>query len=395
MRPLYFDNMATTPVDQAVIAEMNKCLGFDGAFGNPSSTSHYYGFQAKELVDRARAQVANTLGCDPREIIWTSGATESINLAIQGMAQFYKRKGRHIITMQTEHKAVLDTCKFLESNDFEITYLPPESNGSLDLNKLKSAIRADTLLISIMHVNNELGVIHDISAIGEIATAHGVKYHVDATQSVGKVKFDLSELAVDLLSCSAHKVYGPKGIGVLYTRRVPRVRLQPLIYGGEHEMGLRSGTLATHQIVGMGKAFELASENFQQNFERIKTLSQQFWRGVSQLEGVYLNGEGADRVPHCLNIRFTGVDSEALLVALRDVAASTGSACSSANPAPSHVLSSLGLSRLEAQSCIRFSLGKYLTPNDIDKAVAHICKEVVRLRSLSPVWEKVKTKFSG
>lgn len=392
-RPIYFDYMATTPADELVIKDMIACMGIDGAFGNPASSSHYYGFEAQELVDRARQQVATVLSADPREIIWTSGATEADNLAIKGVSYFYKRNGCHIITMSTEHRAVLDTCKFLQTQGFDVTYLDPEPNGLLDLRKLKKAIRADTILISIMHVNNETGVVQDIASIGELALAHGVKYHVDATQSIGKIPLDLSQLNIDLLSVSAHKVYGPKGIGALYVRRQPRVRLQPLMHGGEHEQGLRSGTLPTQQIVGMGRAFELAHKNFDKNLEHITTLSKRFWDGLSKMDGVYLNGDAKARVPHCLNIRFAGIDSEALLVSMQDVAASTGSACGSANPKPSHVLTALGLNRLEGQSSVRFSLGKYLSEQQIDHAVKHIIDEVTRLRELSPLWDKVKNKL--
>ncbi len=391
-RPLYFDYLSTTPVDPRVIDKMQSCLGVDGAYGNPAAVTHYYGFEAQEWIDKARQQVANAVGCQAQEIIWTSGATEANNLAIQGTANFYQRQGNHLIVMQTEHKAVLDTFKFLQSQGFEVTFLKPSANGLLDLETLKAAIRHETLLISTMHVNNETGVIQDIKAIGSIAKEHGIKYHVDAAQSIGKVALDLSTLPVDLASFSAHKSYGPKGVGALFVRRQPRTRLQALFYGGGHEQGLRPGTLATHQIVGMGEAFQLATQYLDEEYSRINSLSKVFWQRLSALEGIYQNTETPQKVPHCLNLRFDGVDAEALLLSLRDLAVSTGSACNSASPEPSHVLLAMGLSRLDAQNSLRISLGRYTQASDIDQAVTSISKEVKRLRAISPVWERIKKR---
>lgn len=393
-RPIYLDYMATTPVAPSVIEKMNQCLAYDGAFGNPASSSHPYGYAASELVDKARQQVALAVGAEAKEIVWTSGATESNNLALQGAMHFYRRQAKHLITSASEHKAVLDCTKFLESEGIEVTYLKPESDGHLDLAKLEAAIRPDTGLISLMHVNNETGVINDIAAIGEIAHKHGVKYHVDAAQSVGKVVVDLAKLPVDLMSFSAHKVYGPKGIGALFVRRQPRMRLQPLLYGGEHEFGLRSGTLPTHQIVGMGEAFDLASKHFSANDAKVRALSETLWGELSKMERVFLNTQQALKVPHCLNLRFDGVDSEALLVSLRDIAISTGSACNSANPAPSHVLLAQGLTRVEAQNSLRISLGHMTTEAEMKHAAAHISQQVAKLRKMSPVWGRVAKNIS-
>lgn len=394
-KPIYFDYMSTTPVDSRVIAKMQQCLGVDSAYGNPSSATHYYGFEAKEWVDQARQQVARTLNCQADEIIWTSGATEANNLAIQGVAQFYRRQGNHLIVMQTEHKAVLDVFKFLETQGFEVTFLKPLPNGLLDLETLKAAIKPKTLLISVMHVNNETGVIQDIQTIGEIAKQHGIKFHIDAAQSVGKAALDLQHLPVDLASFSAHKAYGPKGVGALFVRKQPRTRLQPLFYGGGHEQKIRPGTIATHQVVGMGAAFDLVRQLFNDESQRIKILSEKLWHGLKSLGGIYQNADTPSKIPHCLNLRFEGVDGEALLVSLREMAVSTGSACNSANPEPSHVLSALGLTRVQAQNSLRISLGRYTSEADIDVALQAITREVTRLRAISPVWERIKSQHDA
>ncbi|OGO94334.1 MAG: IscS subfamily cysteine desulfurase [Coxiella sp. RIFCSPHIGHO2_12_FULL_42_15] len=395
-RPIYLDYMATTPVDEEVITAMMQCMSKESAFGNSASASHYYGFQAKELVDKARQQVATTIGADPREIIWTSGATEANNLALQGAAHFYRRQGKHIITMQTEHKAVLDVCQHLAAEGFEITYLKPHENGLLDLMKLKNALRPDTILVSIMQVNNETGIIQDIRGISEIVKTHsGALLHVDAAQSIGKISVDVNELAVDLLSMSAHKAYGPKGIGALYLRRQPRVRLQPILFGGGHEHGLRSGTLAVHQIVGMGVAFQLAEKKLIEDNARIMRLRQQFWQGLQKLEGVRLNTDATAHIPHCLNICFSGIDGEALMVSLRQVAVSSGSACNSANPEPSHVLLAMGVSRMDANNSLRISLGRYTTAHEIELATQYFSEQVTRLRQASPIWEKIKLNLKN
>ena len=388
--PIYLDYMATTPVDPEVRDVMLPCLEKDGVFGNPASQSHHYGWEAAQLVKQARKQVAELVNADPREIIWTSGATESDNLAIKGVAYSYQRQGRHIVTMSTEHKAVLDTCAYLAANGFEVTYLDPEPNGLLDLKKLETAIRSDTILVSIMHVNNETGVIQDIAAIGELTRRQGVLLHVDAAQSVGKIPIDLNALEVDLMSFSGHKVYGPKGIGALYIRRTPGVRLEPLIHGGGHEKGMRSGTLATQQIVGIGKAFALAQAHFDRDKKRITDLRDRLWTALVKLEGVHLNGESAPRIVNCLNILFDGVQGESLLIGLRDLAISSGSACNSASPNPSHVLLTMGLTREQANNSLRISLGRFTTLEEINHVIAHISEQIKRLRAMSPVWQSVK-----
>lgn len=388
--PIYLDYMATTPVDPAVAEKMSHCLTKEGVFGNPASQTHSYGWKAAELVQLAREQVASLINADPREIVWTSGATESDNLAIIGSARFYQRQGKHIITMSTEHKAVLDTCQYLASQGFEITYLDPEKNGVLDLDKLKAAIRRDTILISIMHVNNETGVIQDIAAIGEIAKQQGVIFHVDAAQSAGKIPIDLQQWKVDLMSFSGHKIYGPKGVGALFVRRNPRVHLEPLIYGGGHERGLRSGTLATHQIVGIGEAFAIAKKRMAADFEHLLDMANQFWSGISTLGGVHLNGAGASKVPFCMNIYFDAVNGESLMTRLQNLAFSTGSACNSASSDPSHALLSMGLTREIADNSLRISFGRFTTKEDIDYAVAQIVEQVSYLRKISPLWQSVK-----
>lgn len=388
--PIYFDYAATTPVDTRVAEKMMQCLTLDGTFGNPASRSHRYGWQAEEAVDVARNQVADLIGADPREIVFTSGATEANNLAIKGAASFYQSKGRHIITSLTEHKAVLDTCEQLEREGFSVTWLTPQPNGLIDLQQLTAAFRDDTVLVSIMHVNNETGVIQDIAAIGEMCRARGVLYHVDATQSVGKLPIDLTALPVDLMSFSAHKVYGPKGIGALYVRRQPRIRLDAQIHGGGHERGMRSGTLPVHQIVGMGEAYRIARETMPEEMARLRTLRDRLWQGLSQLEAVTLNGDLQHSAATVLNVSFGYVDGESLIMALKDLAVSSGSACTSASLEPSYVLRAMGLNEELAHSSIRFSLGRYSSEEEIDYAIALIAKSLMRLRAHSPQWQAWK-----
>ena len=378
--PLYFDYAATTPVDPVVAEKMMGCLTQDGLFGNPASRSHKYGWQAEEAVDIARNQVADLINADAREIVFTSGATESDNLAIKGAAQYYSDKGKHVITLKTEHKAVLDTCAQLEKEGFEVTYLDVGTDGLLDMDLFRSALREDTVLVSAMLVNNEIGVLQDITAIGHLCRENGTIFHVDAAQASGKVPMDMSELPVDLLSLSAHKMYGPKGIGALYVRRTPRVRLLAQMHGGGHERGMRSGTLPTHQIVGMGVAAELALNELELEPARIENLRQRLWKGVSQLEGVTLNGSEQQRVPHITNISFAGVDGELLLMALKDLALSSGSACTSASVEPSYVLRALGVEHELAMSSLRFSIGRYTSEADIDSAVELIHRTIGTLR---------------
>ncbi len=378
--PLYFDYAATTPVDPVVAEKMMGCLTQHGLFGNPASRSHKYGWQAEEAVDIARNQVADLINADAREIVFTSGATESDNLAIKGAAQYYSDKGKHVITLKTEHKAVLDTCGQLEKEGFEVTYLDVGTDGLLDMDLFRSALREDTVLVSVMLVNNEIGVLQDITAIGHLCRENGTIFHVDAAQASGKVPMDMSELPVDLLSLSAHKMYGPKGIGALYVRRTPRVRLLAQMHGGGHERGMRSGTLPTHQIVGMGVAAELALNELELEPARIENLRQRLWKGVSQLEGVTLNGSDQQRVPHITNISFAGVDGELLLMALKDLALSSGSACTSASVEPSYVLRALGVEHELAMSSLRFSIGRYTSEADIDSAVELIHRTIGTLR---------------
>jgi cysteine desulfurase len=388
--PTYMDYSATTPVDKRVASDMMKYLTMDGDFGNPASRSHYYGWQADDAVKKARSQVASLVGADPREIVWTSGATESDNLAIKGIAHFYKKKGNHIITLKTEHKAVLDTCRQLEREGCEVTYLDPLPNGLLDINVLSQSIREETILVSIMHVNNEIGVIQDIESIGNLCREKKVFFHVDAAQSAGKVDIDLSKLPVDLMSFSAHKIYGPKGIGALYVRRKPRVRIESQMHGGGHERGMRSGTLATHQIVGMGKAFAIAEEEMGQENITIKTLRDRLLAGFADMEEVVVNGDLEKRIPGNLNISFNYVEGESLMMAISDIAVSSGSACTSASLEPSYVLRALGLSDELAHSSIRFSIGRFTTEEDIDKAVELVRAKVEKLRELSPLWDMFK-----
>ncbi len=388
--PIYLDYAATTPIDHRVAAKMAEFLTIDGAFGNPASRSHQFGWKAEQAVDEARQHVADLINADPREIVWTSGATESDNLAIKGAAHFYQKKGNHIITVKTEHKAVLDTCRQLEREGFEVTYLDPEPNGLIDLDKLKAAINEKTTVISVMHVNNEIGVIQDIEAIGEIARENRIIFHVDAAQSAGKVEIDLEKLKVDLMSFCAHKNYGPKGIGALYVRRKPRVRLEAQMHGGGHERGLRSGTLATHQIVGMGEAFRIAREEMATESERIRMLRDRLYDGLKDLEEVYVNGDMEHRVAGLLNISFNFVEGESLIMALRDLAVSSGSACTSASLEPSYVLRALGRNDELAHSSIRFTVGRYTTLEEIDYTIDLVRKAVEKLRALSPLWDMYK-----
>jgi cysteine desulfurase len=383
--PIYLDYSATTPVDPRVVDTMVPYLREQ--FGNPASRSHSFGWDAERAVERAREQVAALAGADPREIIWTSGATESINLALKGAAQFYRDKGRHLVTVRTEHKATLDTMRELERGGFEVTYLDVQSDGLLDLAQFEAALRPDTILASVMFVNNEIGVIQDIEAIGELCRSRGILFHVDAAQASGKVPIDLEKLKVDLMSFSAHKTYGPKGIGALYVRRKPRVRLEALIHGGGHERGLRSGTLPTHQIVGMGEAFRLAVEEMPSDNERIRALRDRLLAGLSEIPEVYVNGDMHRRVPHNLNLSFNFVEGESLIMAIKEIAVSSGSACTSASLEPSYVLRALGRSDELAHSSIRFTVGRFTTREEIDYAVELLRRKVGRLRDMSPLWE--------
>jgi cysteine desulfurase len=378
-QPIYLDYMATTPVDPSVIAVMTDYMGPDGCFGNPSSRTHDYGSKAALAVERARQQIAASVGAASEEIIFTSGATEADNLAILGAARFYQRKGRHVITMSTEHKAVLDSFHQLEREGFEVTYLQPNPDGLLNLETLNAALRDDTVLVSIMHVNNEIGVIQDIAAIGKCLQGKGIVFHVDAAQSAGRLALNLRELSVDLMAFSAHKNYGPKGIGALYVRHKPRIRLTPLSFGGGHESGLRAGTLATHQIVGMGAAFALTNGQRVQEQARILHMRQQLWDGIRTLPGVRLNGHPHQRIAGNLNVSFAGLDHDALLIALQELAISSTSACTSASMQPSYVLRAIGLSKDLAYSSIRFSMGRFTTEEEIQRAIVIICREISRL----------------
>lgn len=382
--PIYLDYAATTPVDSQVADAMFRHMTMDGVFGNAGSSTHVYGAAAEKAVNRAREQVASLLNADAREIIFTSGATESINLALKGPAAFYAQRGQHIITSAIEHKATLDTCKALEDSGCRVTYVQPLPNGALDLAAVENAIADDTILLSFMHVNNETGVINDIAALAELAQSHGVKLHVDAAQSVGKLPLDLAALPVDYLSLSAHKFYGPKGSGALFVRRQPRARLQPQLHGGGQQQGLRAGTLPTQQIVGLGEACALAQQSLVEESARLTQLRDQLWAGLSSLNGVLLNGTGAERAPHILNMSFAGVMGESLLLALDELAVSSGSACTSASAEPSYVLRALGRDDALAESSLRFSLGRDTTADDIDRAVQIVRREVQRLRDLAP-----------
>lgn len=388
--PIYLDYSSTTPVDERVAKKMSECLTKEGTFGNPASRSHPYGWDSEKLIDEARANVASLLGADKREIIWTSGATESDNLAIKGAAYFYKEKGNHLITLSTEHKAVLDTMRFLESEGYEVTYLDPKDNGLLDIEELKKAIKPTTTVISIMHVNNEIGVIQDLESIGKICRENKIVFHVDAAQSPGKVDIDVNKFNIDLCALSAHKAYGPKGIGALYVRRKPRIRIQPQMHGGGHERGFRSGTLPTHQIVGMGEAFKYAKLEMEEDNKKIKKLRDMLWNGLKDMEEIYLNGDLDQRIPGNLNISFNFVEGESLIMAIKDIAVSSGSACTSASLEPSYVLRALGREDELAHSSIRMTIGKYTTEDEIKHTVELLKNAVTKLRSLSPLWDMYK-----
>ena len=388
--PIYLDYSATTPVDPRVAAKMSECLTKEGVFGNPASRSHSFGWESEKLIDEARGHVAKLIKANKKEIVWTSGATESDNLAIKGAAHFYKEKGNHLITLTTEHKAVLDTMRHLETEGFEVTYMNPKDNGLVDIDELKSLIKPTTTLVSIMHVNNEIGVIQDLETIGKICRDNKIVFHVDAAQSPGKVDIDVDKYNIDLLSLSAHKVYGPKGIGALYVRRKPRIRLQPQMHGGGHERGFRSGTLPTHQVVGMGEAFKIAEEEMESDNKRISILRDKLWNGLNSIEEIYLNGDMDQRIPGNLNVSFNFVEGESLIMAIKDMAVSSGSACTSASLEPSYVLRALGRSDELAHSSLRISIGKYTTEEEIDYSVSLIKEAVAKLRELSPLWEMYK-----
>ncbi len=388
--PIYLDYSATTPVDPRVAEKMCHHLTIDQNFGNPASRSHKFGWDADDAVKQARQDVADLINADPKEIVWTSGATESNNLAIKGAAHFYQKKGKHIITLKTEHKAVLDTCRQLEREGFEVSYLDPQENGLVDLAKLEATMRDDTVLVSIMHVNNEIGVIQDIAAIGELTRSKGIIFHVDGAQSAGKVPIDMENTKVDLMSFSAHKAYGPKGIGALYVRRKPRIRLEAQMHGGGHERGMRSGTLAVHQIVGMGEAFRLAKLEMAAENERIRMLRDKLYQGISDMEEIYINGDMDHRIAGNINVSFNFIEGESLIMALKDIAVSSGSACTSASLEPSYVLRAIGRNDELAHSSIRFTIGRFTTEEDIDYTITLIRDKVNKLRELSPLWEMFK-----
>lgn len=385
--PIYFDYAATTPVDPRVAKVMTDCLTIDGTFGNPASRSHFFGWKAEETVETARQHVADLIHADSREIVWTSGATESNNLAIKGIAHFNRNRGKHIITSKVEHKAVLDTCRQLEREGYDITYLSPDNQGLLSPKQIANAIHADTILVSLMHVNNEIGVINDIAAIGAVCREHNVFFHVDAAQSANKLAIDVDAMHIDLLSLSAHKSYGPKGIGALYVRRRPRVRLEAQIHGGGHERGMRSGTLPTHQIAGMGEAFRLAKLELEQDYEHALVMRNRLLDGLKAMEEVHINGSLDQGVPHNINISFAFVEGESLIMSLKDLAVSSGSACTSASLEPSYVLRALGLNDELAHSSLRFSFGRFTTAEEVDYAIEQIHKAVDKLRALSPLWD--------
>ncbi|MCZ6830819.1 MAG: IscS subfamily cysteine desulfurase [Gammaproteobacteria bacterium] len=388
--PIYLDYSATTPVDPRVAEKMSECLSLDGNFGNPASRSHMFGWKAEAAVETARCHVAELLNADPREIVWTSGATESDNLAIKGVAHFHQRKGKHIITSKIEHKAVLDSCRQLEREGFEVTFLDPDTNGLTSAAAVTAALREDTVLVSIMHANNEIGVINDVAAIGEVTRANGVLFHVDGAQSAGKIPVDMETMKIDLYSMSAHKMYGPKGMGALYVRRKPRVRLEAQIHGGGHERGMRSGTLATHQIVGMGEAARIAKLEMAEEAQRLLALRQRFWDAISDIEEVHLNGDANARLPGSLNVSINYVEGESLIMSLKDLAVSSGSACTSASLEPSYVLRALGLSDELAHSSLRFSLGRFTTEEEVDYSATQLKAAVEKLRELSPLWDMYK-----
>jgi len=387
---IYFDYAATTPVDPRVAEKMSECLSTEGKFGNPASRSHKYGWEAEEAIEVARRQVADLIGSDPREIVWTSGATESNNLPIKGVAHFYKSRGRHIVTSKIEHKAVLDTCRHLEREGFEVTYLEPDQNGLISPEDVRSAIREDTTIVSIMHANNEIGVINDIAVIGAICREHGVFYHVDAAQSAGKIEIDVEAMKIDLMSLSAHKMYGPKGVGALYVRRKPRVRLEAQMHGGGHERGMRSGTLPTHQLVGMGEACSIAKAEMGEEQARLLKLRKRLWDGLRDLEEVYVSGDMEKRLPGLINMSFNYVEGESLIMSLPDLAISSGSACTSASLEPSYVLRALGLNDELAHSSLRFSVGRFTDESDVDQAIESVKRAVEKLRDLSPLWDMYK-----
>lgn len=388
--PIFLDYSATTPVDPRVAEKMMECLTLDGNFGNPASRSHLFGWKAEEAVETARKQVADILNADPREIVWTSGATEADNLAIKGAAHFYQRKGKHVITSKIEHKAVLDTCRQLEREGFEVTYLDPDENGIIAPEVVAEAIREDTTVVSLMHANNEIGVITDIAAIGEICREKGIIFHVDAAQSVGKLEIDVETMKVDLISICAHKIYGPKGVGALYVRRKPRVRIEAQIHGGGHERGMRSGTLPTHQLVGMGEAMRLAKEEMDKDNAHAMALRQRLWNGIKDMEEVYVNGDLDQRLPGNLNVSFNFVEGESLIMSLKDLAVSSGSACTSASLEPSYVLRAIGRNDELAHSSLRFSVGRFTTEEEVDYAIEQIRSAVGKLRELSPLWDMYK-----
>jgi cysteine desulfurase len=388
--PIYLDYSATTPVDPRVAAKMAQCLTLDANFGNPASRSHMFGWKAEEAVETARGQVADLIKCDPREIVWTSGATEADNLAIKGAVHFYVKKGKHVITSKIEHKAVLDSCGQLEREGFEVTYLDPTEAGIITPEAVAAAIRPDTILVSLMHVNNEIGVINDIAAIGKVTRENEIIFHVDAAQSTGKIDIDMEAMQVDLMSLTAHKVYGPKGIGALYVRRMPRVRIEPQIHGGGHEQGMRSGTLATHQIVGMGEAYRLAKEEMADENTRLLALRAHLLNCFDDMEEVFVNGDIEHRVVHNLNISFKFVDGESLMMVLRDLAVSSGSACTSASLEPSYVLRAIGLNDELAHSSLRISIGRFTTLEEIDYSIEKIREAVGKLRESSPLWDIYK-----
>jgi len=384
-KPIYLDYSATTPVDPRVAAKMIPYL--TEHFGNPASRSHSFGWETEKAVEEARAEVAKLVNCDPKELVWTSGATESINLALKGAARFYKDKGKHLITVKTEHKATLDTMRELERDGFEVTYLDVKPDGLIDLDVLKAALRPDTILVSVMYVNNEIGVVQDIPAIGEICRGRGIIFHVDSAQASGKLPVDLAALKVDLMSFSAHKTYGPKGVGALFVRRKPRVRIEAQMHGGGHERGMRSGTLPTHQIVGMGEAFRLARLEMATDNERIRALRDKLYAGLTEIDEVYVNGDMERRVPHNLNVSFNFVEGESLIMAIKDVAVSSGSACTSASLEPSYVLRALGRNDELAHSSIRFTVGRFTTEGEIGYTVDLVKRKIAKLRELSPLWE--------
>tara|TARA_R110000782_G_scaffold187846_4_gene277989 strand:+ start:2342 stop:3556 length:1215 start_codon:yes stop_codon:yes gene_type:complete len=388
--PIYLDYSATTPVDPRVAEKMMACLTTEGVFGNPASRSHLFGWKAEEAVENARRQVADLLNADPREIVWTSGATESNNLAIKGAAHFYSKKGKHIITSKIEHKAVLDTCRQLEREGFEVTYLDPTDKGLITPEAIAAALREDTVVVSIMHANNEIGTINDIAGIGEVCRANGVVFHVDAAQTAGKVTIDMATMKVDLLSMSAHKMYGPKGIGALYVSRKPRIRLEAQMHGGGHERGMRSGTLPTHQIVGMGAACEIVRQEMDQDAAHSMALRNRFWDGLKDIEQVHINGDFEQRLPGNLNVSLAYVEGESLIMSLKDLAVSSGSACTSASLEPSYVLRALGLNDELAHSSLRFSFGRFTTPEEVDYAIKQVRGAVDKLRELSPLWDMYK-----